>query len=304
MRLAPGDNAIEVSCTNKHGAESFRAAKRVVLDSDAAPRLFVATLGVSQYDDPALALGFAHKDAADVAAALAKRFSTTKQLALTNGEVGKDAVGKLKDFFAQAEVKDTVVLFFAGHGMHDAGGVFYALPQDVDPRRLAETAIPFAALESVLAESRARSRLLLLDACESGDSDELQVGAGRALSQKLVARGLKKKGDTEAASAPTPAYGLERDRYIYADLERRSGTVVIASSRGDEWSFEDPALGHGLFSHALLTALADKKTDENGDGKIAVHELVRAAFAIVRAASEDRQHPMVQRDNPLSSVRF
>lgn len=306
ITLAAGDNAIEASCRDARGVESFRAARNVSIDGTPA-KIFVATLGVSRYADPSLELGFAHKDATDVAEAIAMRFSGAKRLVRTDAQVNAGALETLKAFFAQADVGDTAVLFFAGHGLHDDRGNFYALPHGADTLRLAETALPFAALEGVLADAKARNRLLLLDACESGDRDDLKIDVGRGLTKKLVARGVKIAG--EAASAPSapssaPVVLVERDRYVYADLERRSGAVVIASSRGDEWSFEDPALGHGLFSHGLLAALEDKQTDANKDGKLSVHELERAIIRNVRSASGGRQHPMVLRDNPLSAVSF
>ena len=52
---------------------------------------------------------------------------------------------------------------------------------------------------------------------------------------------MKKK----VAAAKPRAFLHQRDRYIYNDLQRRSGAIAFSSSRGGEYSYEKAELQAG-----------------------------------------------------------
>ena len=151
-----------------------------------------------------------------------------------------------------------------------------------------------------------RRKLLLMDTCESG---ELEPSAERVMidaasSRSLVNRGLRRVSvPTTAAPAPSPSpvpprpYLVDRDRFVFLDLARRSGAIVYSSSRGGELSYEDPNVGHGLFTQAVLQALISGQADADHDGWVSMPELRAYVDRRVDDATGGLQHPTIDRDN-------
>lgn len=55
-------------------------------------------------------------------------------------------------------------------------------------------------------------------------------------------------------------------------IEQRGGRVLIAAGQADQLAFEDPKLGHGIFTYYLLQGLAGH-ADVDGDGYVTALEL-------------------------------
>jgi len=156
-----------------------------------------------------------------------------------------------------AKPGDTLVLFIAGHGIHDtdAEGTYYFATYDAELSRLGETAARFELIEDILQGIAPRNKLFLMDTCESGELEEgvqatmfAQAGSRGIIAR--TARGIAVKAvptsgnASAAAAAPAGAreYLAQRDRYIYNDLARRSGAIVFSSCKGGEFSYESEAV--------------------------------------------------------------
>jgi hypothetical protein len=63
---------------------------------------------------------------------------------------------------------DTVIVYYAGHGLLTPSGDLHLAVSDTDPERIAYTAVPIDWLRTALAESPAKNRILILDCCFSG----------------------------------------------------------------------------------------------------------------------------------------
>jgi hypothetical protein len=106
-----------------------------------------------------------------------------------------------------------------------------------------------------------------------------------------------------AASRPRAAFS-ERDRYVYNDLSRRSGAIVLSSSRGSELSWELDELQNGVFTEEILLALTTGRADADKDGVVSVDELRRYVAGEVPKRTQSMQHPTVDRDNLEVSFGF
>ena len=326
VRLTSGRNKIEVSAVNVAGVESLRDFRVVERDTPARGRLFYLGFGVSEYRDTRLNLSYAHQDALDLENVLRTMaggpFANVRTQALVDAEVTVDNIKQAASFLAEATVDDTVVLFVAGHGTHsnDAAADYYYVTHETDVARLTETAAKFDVIEELLANTKARHKLLLLDTCESGErEDDDPAVAGIPMAEQ---RGLKPRttralvldmGGTEAApkaAAPAPRrWLLERERYIYNDLARRTGAIVFASSRGSEFSYERSALQNGVFTEALVEALTSPKADDDKNGRVDTQELRKYVAKQVADMTDGKQNPTIDRDNreleialPIGSV--
>lgn len=303
LALSNGRNTVEVSCTNALGVESPRASSFVDVADVGPAELYVVALGVSTYRalDP---LRFAHQDALDLERAMTSMpgFRAIHRLTFVNDAVDRRALEQARALLARARVDDTVVLFVAGHGMHDldADATWYFLPSTADPTRLAETALPFEEVEGLLSGIAPRRKLFLVDACESGELEPEEVAAPLRARAGRIPRGFVRPGasraDAPAVRAPSRPWLRERDRFVGNDLRRRTGAVVFSSSAGNERSWESAEAGNGLFTEALLTAIGGAADDDH-DGAVDTDELRRFVTAEVARVTEGEQHPTVDRDN-------
>ena len=66
--------------------------------------------------------------------------------------------------------------------------------------------------------------------------------------------------------------------------------VLFLSSRDNESSMENMAVGAGFFTRAFLKGIRGK-SDANGDKKITVLELFKYIYKDVKLHSQDMQHP-------------
>jgi uncharacterized caspase-like protein len=130
-----------------------------------------------------------------------------------------------------AEASDVVYIFFAGHGVVEAGGDGYLLAHDSDPQNLYATALPIAELDRIISERlRSRVAVVIADACHAG-----KLG--------LASRGVEEQ--------------IMINRYLDEVGKSGAGSFRLLASRANERSYEDPRWGggHGVFTHFLLEGL-------------------------------------------------
>jgi WD40 repeat protein len=307
IELSSGRNRIEVGAMDTSGAESERPWRVVTSSRSTRGDLYYIGFGVSRYRDHSLDLGYASRDALDLAyyaSSVAASFNHVHVRTFTDEQVTVAAIRQAQQLVAKAGVDDTVVVFVAGHGVHtpDAAADYVFVTHDTDTHRLRETAASFDEIERLMASARSRRKLLLLDTCESGellpDASVAPPGAQQRGLTSRRPRGLIRVPTSEGKPRP---FLLERDRFIYNDLFRRTGTVVISSSQGNESSFESAALGNGAFTWALKAALSGA-ADQDHDGSLTIEELRRSLSHAVPAATNEQQHPTIDFDNPAAGV--
>lgn len=106
------------------------------------------------------------------------------------------------------QTKDTLIVYYAGHGLlDDRGGLFLAL-RDTDPDHVAFTALPFAWVREAIADSPARNRILILDCCFSGRAIEAMATSSALVSGQIEIAGaytLTSAPANEPARAPADA---------------------------------------------------------------------------------------------------
>ncbi|TCC00586.1 caspase family protein [Micromonospora zingiberis] len=108
------------------------------------------------------------------------------------------------------EALDTLVLYYAGHGVLSQRGDLFLAVDDTnpDPRRVRYSGVPLDWFRSALAESPARNRVLILDCCFSGRAAEAMSDAASIVRGTLDIRGtytLASAPAYEAAVAPIGA---------------------------------------------------------------------------------------------------
>jgi uncharacterized caspase-like protein len=309
IELGQGDNKIEVSAFNTQGVEALRTHWSTIYRPDSKDAknlkgdLYYIGFGVSRYKDPALNLQFANKDVLDLGAALQRYTGSFRHVTAktyTDDAVTRENVLKAGELLKNAGVDDTVVILVSGHGAYDLSkeATYYYGTYNIDVKNLAATAVSFDEIESLLRDIAPRRKLLLLDTCESGEMDE---STRAELAAKIRAAGLAARTspvfEQPHAGQPKRVFLYERDRYIYNDLARRTGSIIFSASHAGELSLESSKIQNGFFTHAILEALGSNLADTNHDGNISIDELEAYVSLVVALETGGMQRPTVDRDN-------
>ena len=88
-----------------------------------------------------------------------------------------------------SSARDTLIVYYAGHGVLGADGELYLALVDTQVDRLPWTAVPISALKRLIAASPAENRVLILDCCFSGRAIETMTEMQSALSSQTVISG-------------------------------------------------------------------------------------------------------------------
>ena len=157
----------------------------------------------------------------------------------------------------RATPEDTVLVFFAGHGMTTAAYDFYYLAADseMDADLLEATAVDGRLIRQILGSLPGRV-VLMMDTCRSGAGIESAVDMTRT------------------------ANDMAQDT---------AGIVMFASSQGREDSLESLDWENGAFTEALLSILDDAKV-YGDDGRLSIPELEEAVTVRVSDLTEGRQN--------------
>jgi WD40 repeat protein len=314
IELNAGDNKIEISCINDIGAESYRALTYAAYKNKVKENLYFIGFGVSKYRNKELNLNYAAKDVIDLEK-IFKSMKSNYDNVYTKIFVDKDVtianIKKAKELLNNSKIDDTFVLFIAGHGVHDTDKNFtyYFLTHNTDLNNLNKTSAPFNLIENILYDIPPRNKIFLMDTCESGEIEEereenyFYLSNVRGIKARSI-RGLSRVSANKTGQKVSRTFLLERDRYIYNDLVRRSGTIIFSSLKGGEFSYEKDEFENGLFTEEILNALTKANSDKDRDGFISTDELREYVIKAVSKTSNDLQHPTVDRDNIYQKFKF
>jgi WD40 repeat protein len=281
------DTEISIIAENRNAASepatvSLKWSKKVKEDEFIIkPKLYVLAIGVSKYEDKNLTLQFAAKDAKDFAESLLKEkgglYRDVVVKVLTDEKATKDEIIDGFEWISKETTSnDVAMVFLAGHGINDSGGVYYFLPVNANLERLRRTGVPFTEMKNTVT-SLAGKTILFIDTCHAGN-----VMGARAVAPDIT--GIV----NELASA-------------------ENGAVVFASSTGKQYSFEDPTWGNGAFTKATVEGI-NGKADYTGKGKITINMLDLYISERVKELTKGKQTPATAKpktipDFPLALKR-
>lgn len=313
FELQRGDNRVEINVTDADGGVAVSDTETLHYAGEVDRNLYYVGFGVANYEDSSLDLGYVTKDVEALGEAFQSKsrwggpFAHVYTLRLLDGDVSVAGLERVREFLGPSHADDVVVFFLAGHGAQiDSPNPQYRFfPSGVSLDDLAGTTIPLDSFETLFDATRSRHRVFFIDTCESGEDDEYATSAPAPAKAKLIRRGSTRiVADVSNSTASTrknlPLSLVSRlPRLAEADIRRRTGAVVLSSSRSHESSFERSDLEHGVFTYALIEGLRQSRSV---DGLRSVDTLRAYVAEKVPTLTFGGQHPTIDRDNP--SVRF
>ncbi|MBN8677501.1 MAG: caspase family protein [Chitinophagales bacterium] len=256
LKSEPFTLPYQVSVQKRGEGES---EKNLVNDCQLPRHLYLIVVGTSLYPPGMDSLPSANEDALEMARVLQAAGKQLyddrvhiKLLATRGGDVPSKAnIAAAFDALKTTSACDVLVVFFAGHGANwgkdgDKSN-FYYLTQDITFGKLNDDGIRKAyavsdqELKDWMREIPAENKLLILDACNSGQA-AINMGG-------IIAR------------------NMDPDKILAFNLmSGNTGSYVISGSSESGASFESEVFGHGLLTYSLLegingTALDGSKVD-------------------------------------------
>ncbi|MFT7244074.1 MAG: WD40 repeat protein [Candidatus Azotimanducaceae bacterium] len=305
IKLSNGRNKVQLAVRNQAGIDSLRETFEIFAITDVQPTTHLVLLGASEYKQSSRNLDFAVKDVRDVKALLEGEHTTVHML--TNEEVTRKNVADLKQKLLNTNIDDRVIVFYAGHGMLTDNFDYYLGTYDVDFESPAENGLSYKTLEFLFDGIPARDRLMMIDACHSGEADKTSIemvanlDTSGALSVNNLgnARGLD--FDDNDGATPTPRLGLQSSfnlsKQLFSDIRKDTGVTVISASGSAEFAWEDGELNNGVFTYSLLKGLGDGFADLDHDGQVKISELQDYVRTKVIELTNGLQQPTFRTEN-------
>ena len=308
--LSAGRNIIHVSAHNFSGVESLKEEIEINFDGnfDRKPDIYLISLAVNNYDQEQYNLQYTVNDGksfVNLFSSNRRMFNNIHVDTFYNHNCTRDKILPVKEKLMNTHVDDYVFVHIAGHGLLDENLDFYFATRDIDFHNPSKKGLRYDEIEDLLDGIPARNKLLLMDACHSGEVDR---DSDFAYSGEI---GDDQRGVTLFQSAPAttkPVTGLKNSfelmRIMFADLKKGTGTVVISAASGSGYALELDELQMGVFTYSLVQGLNKRSADINNDKKISVSELRSHILKEVERLSNGRQQATSRSENLINDFNI
>lgn len=305
IQLSNGLNKIQISVLNNAGAESKKEIIETIYDpiEKRRPKLYLVSIGVSEYADREKNLKYAAKDACDLLNIYKGQndlYESIDSITLLNKNVTLENIRMIKSKLLKSNINDQVLIFISGHGLYDKDLNYHLATYNTDFNNPTnQNSLPYGTLENILDGIPARNKILVMDACNSGELDKEAVKIVGD-SHKEVEKKIFKSSETNIISSNN---SLDLMKELFADFRNNTGSIVISSSSGLQYSIEGKEWGNGAFSHCLIDGLENKKADLNHDGQIMISELQQYVHDEVPKITNGEQQPTSRVENLINDFR-
>ena len=275
--LSVGENKIQVSVMNELGLENFKYPTYVnytpPANHEIVSKTYFIGIGVDEFEEAGHDLSYCVKDIEDLSKAF-KSSNNTKSIVLTNEQVTKENILALKSTLKNTSVHDKVIISCSSHGLLDDENRFYLATHDVDFSHPENKGLPYAELEGLLDSIPARQKLLMLDACNSGENEIEQ-------SKRPIAKTIdtsnenqgKTRGEILVEAEEEFQSSFETMMELFVNVSNETGSVIISAAGGKQSALEGEAvkingkkIENGAFTYSVLEYLktTDKTLTVNG----------------------------------------
>jgi WD40 repeat protein len=291
--LSVGENKIQVSVMNELGLENFKYPTYVNYSpqEQLQAKTYYIGIGVNEFAQSAHNLKYCVKDVTD----LAKSFggANTEVKLFTDQQVTKENILALKEYLKKTSVNDKVIISCSSHGLLDDSLNFYLAMHDVDFKNPKMRGLKYEELESLLDGIPARQKLLLLDACNSGENDKTE------LLKKEIEQNLNTMDTTQLLAVRGVVIELEEENTnnfkkineLFVNVRNNTGSVIISAAGGQQSALEaievdGKIIENGAFTFSILECLK-----QNQSQLLKVNTLKQYAEKRVEEITNGKQKP-------------
>ncbi|MBC7865728.1 MAG: ankyrin repeat domain-containing protein [Bacteroidia bacterium] len=314
--LHKGFNKISVRIKDDKNVESYPLTIQTYYEGDKnpiKPKLHIIGIGVSEFDSSKYNLKYPAKDVRDFVKLFQNQRNQYSKI-IVDTLINENAT--LKNIRALSEslnsnhnldsvgVNDKVILFIASHGILDKNFDYYLATRDINFNNPSQNGLLYSEIEHLLEGISPRNKVVLIDACHSGEIDKEEVQLVK--TEKVADEGAI----AFRAASSSKVVGKEGElqnsinlmKEMFTDLRKTSGATVISSAGGTEYAIEGEEWNNGVFSYSLINALRKHKADANNDGKVYLSELQKYIEEDVPKITGGRQQPTSRSENISNDV--
>jgi hypothetical protein len=194
---------------------------------------------------------------------------------LFNQHLTIENIKALKKPLYNSGINDKVIIAYSGHGLLSKDYDYYLSSYSVNFNKPEENGLPYEELENLLDSIPARKKLMLIDACHSGEVDKEE---GIAMSKIADSLGLGKGVIIDDSTAQTQNLGLKNSfelmQSLFVNVGKSTGATIISAAAGNQFALERGDLKNGVFTFSLLEAFEKFKTLKISELKKMVGERV------------------------------
>ena len=221
-------------------------------------------IGVSSYSPPIPKLPAVANDVREMAKLLGSekgQFPAQNVRSLADEEATQKAVLEaVETTFSGVQAEDAVFAYLAGHGAV-VGGEYYFVAHDTTVKDIVSSGVPLTKIKAAFDASPSERAFLWLDFCHSGGMIPRDHSSWARRPGEIISRAL--------------------------EVVQGQGKLIIAAASPAQSAYESGAVGHGLFTDALLKGLRGEAASK---GEVTINSL--NAY-MDRKLGIDRQRPMM-----------
>jgi len=285
IKLTQGENRIEMSVANINGVHSYRMPLTVNYSPAVKQKETVRFIGIGieKFADSKYNLQYSSKDIRDLAKKMKEKYKGDIIIdTLFNEKVTVANVKALKQKLQQTTVNDKVIVAYSGHGMLSKDYDYYLSTYSVNFENPEQMGLPYDELENLLDSIPARKKLMLIDACHSGEVDKEDLVTLTATPDSLI-KGLK-----PVAYAKEGQLGLKNSfelmQSLFVNVGKSTGATIISAAAGTQFALERNDLKNGVFTYSILEAM-------NKYSSMKISELKKIVGERVEALTKGLQKP-------------
>jgi len=266
---------METSITDVNGIESYRQPLFVkyVSQKPTTAKTYFIGLGINRFSDSIHNLNWSVKDIRDLANKFASKGAVIDTL--FDEGVTIENVLQLKKKLLLTGEEDKVIIAYSGHGLLSSDYDYFLSTYAVNFNQPQISGLPYEELENLLDGIKARKKLLLIDACHSGEVDKEEMKNYSVAKDSLEKNGVKGFIITQTDNNKIGMKNsFEMMQELFVNVGRGTGTTVISAAAGTQFALERGDLKNGVFTYCLLDAMRGKNTLKISDLKKVVTEKV------------------------------
>lgn len=286
IQLSDGLNRIEGRISDSEGRQSFKKPLLVDNHESSPSKLYFVGIGMEHFANPGYELNYCVKDIRDITAALHERYGDQMIIdTIFNEDFTLQRLDSVRNLLQGSGINDRVIICYSGHGLLDKDLNYYLSGYGVDFDHPENGGIPYSSFEALLSDIPARKKLMLLDACHSGEIDKTE--SYDSLSSDTTGT-LVVGGKGAKVKNLNPTIGLENSfelmQELFINLKDGTGATIISAASGTQFAFEKGDLNNGVFTFAVLELL-------NNPDPVTVMQLKRHVGKRVEEITHGKQKP-------------
>lgn len=255
--LISGNNLIEAECTSMDGIRSVREQVSIRSTAGTGSKTWLVGIGIDRFAESGHDLNYSVKDIRDLAIRFRERFGEALQIdTVFNEAVSSAAVKALKEKLKKTAPNDKVIIAYSGHGLLSKDFDYYLSTYKVSFDHPEQNGLAYEELESLLDNIPARKKLMLIDACHSGEVDKEEMTRISAAADSLKQEGTK--GGEPRYTGKT-VLGMKNSfelmQSLFVNVGRSTGATIISAAAGTQFALERGDLKNGVFTYSILEAL-------------------------------------------------